>query len=973
MQVEDRDPDALVLVHDVASGAMRRRAVVAMGASLAALAALAPIATRPLAPVPGFVPVYESMLIFGDVVTALLLYGQHRIHRHIGVGLLACGYLFTALLASVHLSSFPGLFSPDGLLGAGMQSTAWLFMFWHGGFPLFVIGFALAGERTARRPWSGHVVTGVACASVAGLAALATRGQDLLPPIMSGSRYTQVMPVVVGTVWITCLLALAMLWRIRRRQVLHLWLRVVMVAWICDIGLSALFNGGRFDLGFYAGRIFGLLAASYVLMELLVEHARLHQHVVELHRAERERVAELAQARDAALAADEAKGRFLANTSHEIRTPMNAILGLTHLALDTALDARQRDYLTKVQSASKVLMRLLDDILDYSKLEADKLRLEHEMFELEALLDDVASLHSARAEQAGLALLVDLPPGLPRRLVGDTLRLSQVLNNLVGNAIKFTERGEVLLGVESLGQDGPGARLRFFVRDTGIGMSPAQLARLFAPFTQADESTTRRFGGTGLGLAISQRLARMMDGEVSVVSAPGQGSEFSMTARLALPAQGLDEPLRGPERGLRTLLIDPHDTSSRILRQMLESWGFPVAPADSAAAALALLHQAEADGAPFQLVLLDERTTAIAEEGGLAHKLRRATHPARLERPSIMILVSASSMERTLALAGAIPTDGVLTKPITPSRLMDAIVLLERGVPGTSRPPTLRADAAHEGLHGLRGARVLVAEDNPVNQEVVRELLRRAGLNVVVAGNGVQALEYLEAERFDLVLMDVQMPLMDGLQATRLLRRLPHCAGVPVLALTASAFAQDRRECREAGMNGHLAKPIDPAELNAALLAWIAPRIPDPEPGAPEPANDGIARGMLDADALAGLLPAVQVRAALDRLGGDITMYRLLLATYASQHAADPAMIGQSLAMRDNAALARRAHALAGAASILGFGEVARLANVLAQPTDGRPSQDRASQVHALTEAQAHVIDQLARLPPPRHEAESDA
>jgi two-component system sensor histidine kinase/response regulator len=819
MHIDSHAAATMLLSTGHATPLMRRRAGLLVLVSLLLFGAAVPFARTPLQPLPGFIPVYQSALIVGDLVTAVLLFGQHRVQREARLGLLAGGYLFTALLAGVHLLSFPGLFAPTGLLGAGMQTTAWLYMAWHAGFPLFVIGYVMLGDRAMNRRADAGLLA-VVLGAVAAVSWLTTAGHDLLPPIMSGHRYTPAMLFVVGSVWLLSLVALVLLWRRRRRSVLDLWLSVVLCAWLCDVGLSAVFNGGRYDLGFYAGRLYGLFAASFVLVELLLENARLHRRLVAMHRRDRQRAAELATARDAALAADEAKGRFLANMSHEIRTPMNAILGLTHLALETRLDARQRDYLTKLQSASKSLMRLLDDVLDYSKIEADKLTLEEEVFELEALLANVASLFSARAEQAGLALLVQLDRHLPARVVGDPLRLAQVLNNLVGNAIKFTERGEIVLGAEPVRVDGHEAVLRFFVRDTGIGLSPEQQARLFTPFTQADRSTTRRYGGTGLGLAICRRLTHLMGGEISVTSTPGQGSVFSVTARLGLASSNGDSRAEPPRRGLRTLLIDPLDTSAHILRDVLDAWRFPVIVAASAADALQQLRDAEAAGQAFELVLLDERTAGIADDGGLAHKLRRATHPSSPRRPAIVILVSAASMEHTLALAGAVPADSVLTKPITPSRLLDAIVGLDRPEPA---PVAVADGPSMEALATIRCAKVLLVEDNPINQQVGSELLAMAGMQVRLAGHGIEALECLQAEPFDLVLMDVHMPVMDGLQATQLLRRLPQGAGLPVVAMTASALARDRQACLDAGMNEHLTKPIDPDELHQVLLRWIRP------------------------------------------------------------------------------------------------------------------------------------------------------
>jgi two-component system, sensor histidine kinase and response regulator len=810
----------LVLSTDSVSDGMRRRAIGMVAGAALVCGALLPLAKQPLTPLAGFIPVYESALIVSDLITAVLLAGQYRVARARGLALLAGAYLFTALLAIAHLLSFPGLFAPGGLIGGGAQSTAWLYMFWHAGFPLLVIAYASGDPQAplSRRAALGGLPLLLAVAGA--LTWLATAGEALLPPIMAGNRYTPAMLLVVGSVWLAAALAFAVLaWQLasgRRRSVLDLWLLVVMAAWVADIALSAVFNGGRYDLGFYFGRIYGLFAASYVLMELLVENGRLHARLVQMHHDEQARAAELAAARDAALAADEAKGRFVANMSHEVRTPMNAIIGLTHLALDTRLDARQRDYLVKVQTASKSLMRLLDDILDYSKIEADKLTLEHETFDPRAVVQHVADLFSARAELAGLALSVELDPGLPPRLVGDALRLTQVLNNLVGNALKFTRHGRVVLSAAALAPPGDGTLpLRFAVRDTGIGLTPHQVAGLFKPFAQADRSTTRRFGGTGLGLAICRRLVEMMGGQIAVRSEPGQGSEFSFSARFALPRD---------------------------------------------------------DEAP----------------------------------------------------------------------------------PPDAEPAEARAAA----LQAIRGARVLLVEDNPINQQVAGEMLAGAGMQVTIAENGIVALDRLRAATFDLVLMDVQMPVMDGLQATRLLRRLPR-GGLPVIAMSASVLERDRQDCLDAGMNAHLPKPVEPDALEAVLLAWIRPGASGGH-DAPAPAPPAAAPE--DAEALQRLLPGVDVRSGLERLGGDLTLYRDLLATYRRLHAQDGHEAMRLYQADDIEALVRLLHALGGAAATLGLGEVSRQAAAIRHAlAAGAASGEVVVQLKALRALNEQVSELLAR------------
>lgn len=931
------------------TAAMRIRARWAIALSGLVFLALVPWARTPVGPLPSFVPIYQSALIVCDLVTAALLFGQFRVRRTAGLGLLTAAYLFTAAVALVHLLTFPGAFAASGLLGAGPQSTAWLYMFWHAGFPLLVVAYALCSDRPApgsALPAGLAVVTG----AVLAVALLAIKGEALLPAVMDGQHYAPAQPWVLGTVWLSCLVALAAVWRLRRRSVLDLWLMVVMSAWFFDIGLSGMLNAARFDLGFYAGRAYGLLAASYVLIELLVENAHLH------HR-EQQRAADLAAARDAALAADEAKSRFLATMSHEIRTPMNAILGLTHLALDTKLDARQRDYLEKVHGSSKTLMRLLDDILDYSKMEADHLKLEVEVFDLETVLGNVAELFSARAEQAGTTLLVDLDPRLPARASGDPLRLAQALNNLVGNAIKFTPQGEVVLGAELVARTPDEIVVRFFVRDTGIGMTEEQVGRLFKRFTQAEPGTARRFGGTGLGLAICKHLAELMGGTIGVTSALGKGSVFSMTVRFTpVPGGGIAVDRTVP-RALRTLVVDAHETSARILRQVLESWRFDAMVVDSAAGAIGALRKASAEHRPFGLVLLDESAVSAvvgvdgAEE--LVRRLQRAAGAA-LGRLPVLVLASASAVERTLGPRGAAVASGVVTKPATPSRLLDAITRIEHASGKSAAGPEVPHRAPSTSLPALEGTQVLLVEDNPINQQVAQGMLERLGMVVTVAGDGIQAVDQLGRRSFDLVLMDLQMPTMDGLQATRLLRRLPLGAHVPVVAMTASALAQDRDACIDAGMNDHLPKPIDPAELQAMVLRWVEPR------GAAAPV-EAAAGPPTDAEALARALPGFDVEQALSRLIGNVPLYRRLLGTFIAKHGTD-GQRGQSLADSDQRMdLVQLAHKLAGSASLLGIRETTRLALALSQvaPTlDGAELRRRAQHMAQALDAAIRDIHQ---------------
>ncbi|WP_273453623.1 PAS domain-containing protein [Nevskia ramosa] len=543
--------------------------------------------------------------------------------------------------------------------------------------------------------------------------------------------------------------------------------------------------------------------------------------------------AELKAAEAAAHAASKAKGDFLANMSHEIRTPMNAIVGLTHLGLSSSEPDRLKDYLGKIDTAAKSLLQIINDILDFSKIEAGKLSLEATPFDLYGVLDNLSDMLNLRAAEKGLELLFSVEPGLSAQLVGDPLRLGQVLLNLTGNAIKFTDKGQIVVRVETAKRGRDFVRLRFEVADTGIGLSEAQIERLFESFSQADTSTTRRYGGTGLGLAISQRLVDLMDGEITVDSTPGSGSRFSFTARFGLaPASAKRSATPKSLRGMRVLVVDDNATAVSILRAYLESFGFVVESASDGPRAIEKIRAAN-DGA-FRLVLMDWQMPGM---NGIeaVRRIRDLAHP----EPTVIIMVTAFGREEVERQALSAGLDGFLIKPVNPSVLLDTIVDAfgsEAALEVTKTP------AAVVGANTLAGRRVLLVEDNQINQEVARELLQRVGIGVDLAVHGQEAVERAAAVDYDAVLMDVQMPIMDGLEATRRIRALAsRRAAVPIIAMTANAMAEDRQRCIEAGMNDHLGKPVDVNRLYALLAKWIqadtvggtdVPRVPEGSTGA---------------------------------------------------------------------------------------------------------------------------------------------
>ena len=562
---------------------------------------------------------------------------------------------------------------------------------------------------------------------------------------------------------------------------------------------------------------FGIALALVVFLTLRLLPIRALRRALGALEREQE---EARRARDEAQKAARVKAEFLANMSHEIRTPMNAIIGLTHLALKTNLDPRQRDYLRKVESSGQHLLGIIDDILDFSKVEAGKLAVEEADFELDKVMANVANLVADKAAAKGLELIFDIAPEVPTWLRGDSLRLGQVLVNLANNAVKFTERGEVGIEVRVRERSAGGMLLHFAVHDTGIGLSTAQVAGLFQSFAQADASTTRKFGGTGLGLAISRKLALLMGGNIGVSSKPGKGSTFWFTAQVgearapARPAVAL-----GTMNGRRALVVDDNDNAREVMCDMLVALGFEVREASSGEEAVEMVRQAAAVGKPFDILYLDWRMPVMdgVETARQIAGLGLASGPA-------VIMVTAYSREDVRREAELVGVKDVLVKPVTAALLQGATA----GALATAHACDPSPGAAGEAAEPVRptplqGARVLLVEDNEINQIVAAAILAESEVVVDVAENGEVAVRMVQDSRYDLVLMDMQMPVMDGLAATRAIRRLPGFETLPIVAMTASAMEADRRRCMDAGMNGYVTKPIEPDELHEALATFMRP------------------------------------------------------------------------------------------------------------------------------------------------------